>query len=136
MGCVLMGMDVGGRWVDNLAVSKLYQNSTRDVATSMEAAYGSVVSGSGSAEVAETVKKEESIASRRVNVIGGNPAFAPGKLEDWQASVESKPAFMDFTSDGLIMIWELFPEYEDKLRKGFDEYVKEHQLNIQKRGES
>ena len=132
-GGVVMGMDVGGRWVDNLAVSKLYKNSTTQVTVAMEAAYGDVVSGKGSTEISKTVKSENSIASRRVKVIGGDPAFAPGKLEDWQTSVEKNPAFMDFTSDGLVMIWELFPQYKDKLKQGFDEFVKEHQLNIQKK---
>ena len=75
-GGVLMGMDLGGRWVDNLAVSKLYTNSTTDVSVAMEAAYGSFISGHSSTEISEAVKKEKSIASRRVNVIGGDPAFA------------------------------------------------------------
>ena len=131
-GGVLMGMDLGGRWVDNLVVSKLYTNSTTKVSVAMEAAYSSFVSGHSSTEISETVKREKSIASRRVNVIGGDPAFAPGKLEDWQASVEKNPAFMDFTTDGLLMIWELFPQHEDKLKRGFNEYLKEHKLNIKK----
>ena len=58
------------------------------------------------------------------------PAFAPEKMEEWQASVEKTPAFMDFTQDGLITLWDIFPQYKDKLKKGFDEYVKECQLNI------
>ena len=77
-GCVVMGMDIGGRWVDNLVVSKLHESATSKVSVAMEAAYSTVVSGRGSAEVSETVKREKSIASRRVNVIGGNPAYAPG----------------------------------------------------------
>lgn len=132
-GGVVMGLDVGGRWADNLVVSKLYENSTREVSVAMEAAYGAVVSGQGSTEVTETVKKQESIASRRVNVIGGNPAYAPRDLDQWQASVEENPALMDFTPDGLMMIWELFPEYEDKLKSGFEAYVKEHSLEIRKK---
>ena len=40
---------------------------------------------------------------------------------------------MDFTSDGSVLIWELFPQYEDKLKRGFDEYLKEHKLDIKKR---
>lgn len=132
-GGVVMGMDLGGRWIDNLAVSKLYENSTSDVEVAMEAAYGGFISGHGSSEVSKAVEKEKSIANRRVNVVGGNPAFAPGKLDDWQHSVKDAPAFMDFTSDGVVMMWDLFPQYADKLKAGFDEYVKEHQLNIRPR---
>ena len=42
-GCVVMGMDIGGRWLDNLVVSKLFERSTTDVSVAMEAAYGSFV---------------------------------------------------------------------------------------------
>lgn len=129
-GGVLMGMDIGGRWSDNLTVSKLYENSTSNVAVTMQAAYGAVISGSGDTEVARVAQSEKSIANRRVNVIGGNPAYAPGKLEKWQKSVEDNLQFMDFPDDGLVMIWELFPEYEEKLKRGFDQYVREHQLSI------
>ena len=133
-GGVVMGLDIGGRWVDNLVVSKLYESSTRKVATAMEAAYGSVVSGQGGAEISKTVEKEQSIASRKVTAIGGNPAYAPGNLEKWQESVEENPTLMNFTqSDGLVMIWELFPEYEDKLKKGFDAYLRDHALAIAKK---
>lgn len=133
-GGVVMGLDIGGRWVDNLVTSKLYEDSTAEVESAMEAAYGLFLSGHGSAAVTKAVKKEKSIASRRVNVIGGNPAFAPWKVEEWQASVEKNPSFMNFTtSDGLVMLWDIFPEYTDKLKKGFNEYVKEHQLNIHKK---
>ena len=38
-GCVVMGMDIGGRWNDNLVVSKLFEKSTENVAIAMEAAY-------------------------------------------------------------------------------------------------
>lgn len=131
-GYVVMGMDIGGRWIDNLAVSKLYENSTTQVSVAMEAAYGAVLSGHGSTEVSETIKRETSIANRKVNVIGGNPAFAPGKMEEWQKSVEDNPALMNIPPDGFVAIWELFPQYEDKLKKGFNEYVKDHQLNITK----
>lgn len=132
-GGVVIGMDVGGRWIDNLAVSKLYQNSTREVTIAMQAAYGFFVSGEGSTKVSETVKREAAIASRKVNVIGGNPQHAPGNLDEWQQSVETNLAFMNFTKDGLLMIWEIFPEYEEKLKKGFEEYVKENQLLIEKK---
>ena len=132
-GCVVMGMDTGGRWNDNLVVSKLFEHSTNDVSVAMEAAYGSLVEGHGSTEISETLKREKSIASRQVTVIGGNPAYAPGDLEKWQASVEEYPALMDFTKDGFIEIWNLFPQYEEKLKKGFDAYVKEHALTIKKK---
>ena len=130
---VVMGMDIGGRWSDNLSVSKLYTESKTDVTVSMEAAYGSFISGKGSVEVSNVAKSKKSIASRRVMVVGGNPAFAPGQLEDWQKSVEENPAFMNFTKDGVAMIWDLFPEHSDKLKKGFEEYLKEKQLNLNKK---
>ncbi len=130
---VLMGMDLGGQWSDNLTVSKLLQKSTSDVAVSMEAAYGTFVSGNGSAEITKTVTNEESIVSRRVIVVGSDPKYAPGKLDDWQASVKESPAFMNFTPDGLVWIWELFPEHKEKLEKGFDAVAKENALNIEKK---
>lgn len=34
-GCVVMGIDIGGRWADNLVVSKFYENSTRNVELKM-----------------------------------------------------------------------------------------------------
>ena len=40
---------------------------------------------------------------------------------------------MNFTSDGFILIWKLFPEYEDKLKKGFDAYLKDRALDIRKK---
>ena len=133
-GGVVMGLDIGGRWVDNLVVSKLYESSTRKVSVAMEAAYGAIVSGEGGAEVSKTVKEEKSIASRKVTAIGGNPAYAPGNLEKWQASVEEHPTLMNFTqSDGIVLIWEVFPEYEDKLKKGFEAYLKDHALTISKK---
>ncbi len=98
-----MGIDLGGQWSDNLTVSKL---STSDVSVSMEAAYGSFVSGNGSADIMETVNSKESIASRQVVVVGGDPQYAPGHLDEWQASVEDDPAFMNFTPDGLVWIWD------------------------------
>ena len=127
---VVMGMDIGGQWSDNYSVSKLYENSTFKVAASMETAYGSFVSGHGSTEISDAAKNEESIASRRVNVTGGDPKYTPDKIDEWKASVQDKPAFMNFTSDGLVAIWDLFPEYKDKLMTGFAEYVKENQLDI------
>ena len=130
---VVVGMDVGGRWSDNFSVSKLYNNSTMDVTVSMEAAYGSFVSGKGSVEVSNAVDSKESIANRRVTLVGGDPAFAPANLEDWQKSVEETPAFMNFTEDGLAMIWDLFPEHSEKLKKGFDEYIKGKQLDSNKK---
>lgn len=132
-GGVVKGLDIGGRWMDNFTVSKLYQNSTNTVAFTMEAAYSGIGSGKGGSEVTKAVESEESIVSRRVNVIGGDPALPPEKLDEWQKSVESTPAFMDFTPDGLVAIWELFPEHEEKLKKGFEEYVEEHQLKIEKK---
>ena len=130
---VVMGMDIGGQWSDNYSVSKLYENATSDVSVSMEAAYGSFISGNGSADIDKAIKKEESIASRRVNVVGGDPKYAPGYLDEWQASVEANPAFMNFVTDGLVWIWEFFPEYKEKLEKGLDEYIKENELNIEKK---
>ena len=127
-----MGMDLGGRWSDHLTVSKLYENSTSDVKVSMEAAYGGFLEAKGSTAVSNAVKKAKSIANRQVKVIGGNPAYAPGKLEEWQLSVKDSPAFMDFTNDGLMMMWDVFPQHSEKLKAGFDEYVKEKQLNITK----
>ena len=122
-GGVVMEMDIGGRWSDNLAVSKLYENSTRDVVIAMEAAYTGLIAGRGSAEISETVRREKSIVSRRVNAIGGDPKFAPWKLEEWQASVQESPTFMDFTNKGLLPMWKLFPRYKAKLRDGFDQYL-------------
>ncbi len=129
---VLMGIDLGGQWSDNLTVSKLFQKSTSDVAGSMEAAYGTFVSGDGSAEITKTVTNEESIASRRVNVVGGDPKYAPDKLDDWQASVKESPAFMNFTPDGLVWIWDLFPEHKVKLKEGYDAVAKDNALNIKR----
>jgi len=133
-GCVVMGIDIGGRWADNLVVSKFYENSTRNVELKMGAAYGSVVSAQGGVDVSKTVEKEQSIVKRRVKVIGGDPAHAPRNLEQWQASVELKPALMDFTrNDGLVPIWEVFSAFKDKLKKGFDAYIKKRALNIEKK---
>ena len=129
---VVMGMDIGGQWADNYSVSKLYENATTKVTASMEAAYGSFISGNGSTEISDAAKNEESIVSRQVNVVGGDPKYAPSQLENWQSSVQANPAFMNFTPDGLVAIWDLFPEYKEKLEQGFDEYAKEHQLNIEK----
>ena len=125
-----MGIDLGGQWSDNLTVSKL---STSDVSVSMEAAYGSFVSGNGSADIMETVNSKESIASRQVVVVGGDPQYAPGHLDEWQASVEDDPAFMNFTPDGLVWIWDFFPEHKEKLEQGFDEFARDNALNINKR---
>ncbi len=130
---VLMGMELGGQWSDNLTVSKLFQNSTSDVAGSMEAAYATFVSGNGSAEITKTVTREESIASRRVNVVGGDPQYAPDKLDDWQASVKESPAFMNFTPDGLMWIWDFFPEHKVKLMEGYDAVAMDNTLNIKKK---
>ena len=127
-GCVVMGMDTGGRWVDNLVVSKLFENSTTEVSVAMEAAYGSLIEGHGSIEISETLKREKSIASRKVNVIGGNPAYAPGDLEKWQESVERNPALMDFTTDGFVEIWKVFPKHEKKLIEAFNAYIEDHAL--------
>ena len=76
------------------------------------------------------MKKHESIASRRVSVIGGDPQYAPGNMEEWQKSVRENIGLMDFTPDGFVLIWKLFPEHEEKLKRGFDAYVKAHQLTI------
>ena len=127
---VVMGMDVGGQWSDNYSVSKLYENATTKVAASMEAAYGSFIAGNGSTEISDAAKNEESIVTRRVNVVGGDPKFAPSQLENWQSSVQANLAFMNFTPDGLVAIWDLFPEYKEKLQQGFDEYREEHYLSI------
>ena len=129
-GAVVMGLDVGGQWSDNFTVSKLYENATSDVAVSMEAAFGSFVSGSGSSEISTAVEKKSSIASRRVNVIGGDPKYAPGQLDKWQASVRDNPAFMNFTSDGLVWIWEFFPDQEKKLKDGLKKYTEAQALNV------
>ena len=128
---VVMGLDIGGQWSDNFTVSKLYEHATSDVAVSMEAAYGSFVSGSGSSKIQSAIETQKSIASRRVNVVGGDPKFAPGHLDQWQASVQANPAFMNFTpTDGLVWIWKFFPEYEDKLKKGLDAYIKSQAVDV------
>ena len=36
-------------------------------------------------------------------------------------------------SDGLVPIWEVFPAFKDKLKKGFDAYIKKRALNIEKK---
>ena len=127
---VVTGLDIGGQWSDNFTVSKLFENATSDVAASMEAAYSSFVHGSASSNIATAIKNKSSIASRRVNVVGGDPRYAPAQLEDWQASVKASPAFMNFTSDGLVWIWEFFPEYKEKLQEGLKAYIKDHEINI------
>ncbi len=66
------------------------------------------VSGNGSAEITETVNSKESIAPRRVVVVEGDPQYAPGHLDEWQALVEDDP-FMNFTPNGLVWIWDFFP---------------------------
>ena len=77
-GGVLMGMDIGGRWKDNIVTSKLYDHLSTKVEASMEAAYGFFLSGHGRAAVSKTVEKEKSIASHRVSVIGGTgPSIRP-----------------------------------------------------------
>ena len=129
-GAVVMGLDVGGQWSDNFTVSKLYEHATSDVAVSMEAAYGSFISGSGSSKISTAAEKKSSIASRRVNVIGGDPKYAPGHLDEWQASVRANPAFMNFTSDGLVWIWEFFPEHKDKLKSGLEAYIKAQAVKV------
>ena len=41
---------------------------------------------------------------------------------------------MDFTPDGLVPIWDLFPEHADKLKKGFhDLYTQKCELKIPKK---
>ena len=103
--------------------------STDDVKDSVETAYGSFKS----VDVSKATEVKDSITSCRVNAIGGDPAFAPDKLEDWQKSVADNLAFMNFTSDGLVAIWDLFPDQEEKLKKAFDEYVAEKRLVITQR---
>ena len=131
---VVTGFDIGGRWSDNFTVSTLFTNSTKDVEASMKAAYGAFISGSGSTEVSNTVKKKESIANRRKTVVGGNPALTSGEADNWQGSVESSLAFMDFTEDGLTFVWDLFPEQKEKLRSAFEAYVRGHELTFDRLG--
>lgn len=130
---VLMGMDIGGQWSDNMVVSKLYQNSISDVSLAMNAAYASFLSGEGSTTIKKALETEKSIMSRQVQVTGGDPRFPPNSIEEWQASVKDSPALVNFTSDGLVWIWDLFEEHADKLKKGFDEYIAEKSLKYEKK---
>ena len=115
-------------------VSTFYENAIDHVKEVMKQAYSKEDAGQRGA-VADAIKNTESIVSksRSVNVIGGKTSHAPGELAEWKKSVESSPAFMDFSSDGLVPIWELFPEHSDKLKKGFEDYLEEHKLNITER---
>lgn len=96
-GGVVMGMDIGGRWTDNITISKHYEHSTRDVMKSLKSGYGMFLQAHISTAVSEAVANEKSIVHRQVDAIGGNPGLAPGKLEEWELSVKKNPAFIDFS---------------------------------------
>ena len=132
-GCVLMGMDVGGRWTDSLTVSKLFANSTLEISIKMKKAYSKIMSGSSDANVSLIAKDEKSVVTRKVRVIGGDPSKAPDKLEEWKLSVKENLNLMNFTDDGLVPVWKIFPQHEEKLKKGFEEYVIEHQLELEEK---
>ena len=51
-----------------------------------------------------------------------------GDLEKWQESVERNPALMDFTTDGFVEIWKVFPKHEKKLKEAFKAYTEAHAL--------
>ena len=128
-----MRADIGGRWSDNLTVTKLLSKSTYEIKSKMEAAYTQFIS----AEVDNTlsVRKEnkESIVVRKVRAIGGNPAHAPDNLTEWKKSVEKSLGLVDFTKDGLVPIWKIFPKHEEKLKRAFEKYVKSHQIQVKER---
>ena len=118
---VLMGMDVGGHWSDCFSVSKLYENSTSSVDVAVSAGYANYVKGEASTSISDAIEREKSIVERKVNVVGGDPKYAPSEIDKWKESVKENPAFMDFTPDGLVAIWDLFPEHAVKLLEGFEE---------------
>ena len=134
-GCVLMGFNIGGRWSDNLTVTKLFSKSTPEVKSEMEGAYIAFISSEVDNTLSVRENNKESIVVRKVCAIEGNPSHAPDNLVAWKKSVEKSLGLMDFTKDGLVPIWKIFPKHEEKLKRAlyFENYVTNNQIKVKER---
>ncbi len=91
----------------------------------------------GSINVDMKAKYEQSVSNfqsnsiSKVRVFGGDPAYANeianGKYDNWIASTDERPVFMDFGGDSLRPIWELCRDESRRsaLEKAYPDYAKE-----------
>ena len=130
-GYVVCGVVSGGRWSVNVLSNKLHHESAMNIEGHLKAAAGSYVSGEIAAGFKETVEKEEAYLESRMKVVGGD--ITSPSVDSWKTTVTDETAqVIDFTTDGLVPIWDFVDDNERKqrLKEAFERHAEQQMSQL------
>ena len=126
----LWGIIVGARAAYSSATNTQAYKSTESLAIDAQASYEAFVSVKSKTEIEASVAEFRKNSKTRTTTKGGNPALGRqilemGKYDEWIASTEDWPAFVDFAYRGLRPIWELCTDESRKgiLKEAYKDYA-------------
>lgn len=143
----LKSIYIGGRVSFSSYIDRSSFKELVDMEASMSAAYGEVVSGSGSISEANKKAVEQLATNKQIDVIGGDPAEANGittgagepsdTYKEWSRSVEKHMSIADFADGGLVPIYELVNDSERRteLITAWNQYMDDYTDDVLTEGE-